>query len=399
MHWSPSAGTVRPFALGGAPLLFSAVVATSSRDYYEILGIGRDADEAAIKKAFRRLAREHHPDVNQGDASAEERFKEIAEAYEVLSDAERRQVYDRYGREGLDSRGFSSDFSGFGSFGDLFGSLFGADIFGARGPSARAGDDHLVETTITFVESALGVHRRLEVDLVALCDTCSGDGGAPGSQIVTCSACGGAGQVQQVVRSPLGQLVRRSPCQQCRGVGRVPTTPCPDCRAIGRRMATRTVELDVPAGIADGQRIRLPGRAHAGDPGAPDGDLYVEVHVLPDERFVRDELDIVTVANIGVHAAMTGTSITVATIEGDVEVTLQPGTQPFEEHILKGRGFPQINSRRRGDQRIVVHVDVPAVTSDEGCTLLDELERHHEAPSHRKDGGDGLFGRIRSRFR
>lgn len=392
-------GKVANFARPGGPLLSSVVVTTSSRDYYDILGVSRTADESEIKKAFRRLAREHHPDVNQ-DPGAEDRFKEIAEAYEVLSDAERRSVYDRYGREGLNSQGFSSDFSGFGSFGDLFSSLFGADIFGARGgPVAQAGDDHLVEASISFVESAHGVHHEFGVDLVAACDTCGGDGGAPGSQIITCSHCGGQGQVQQVVRSPLGQLVRRSACPQCRGAGRVPTTPCPDCRGLGKRMAHTTLELDIPAGIADGQRIRMPGKAHAGDPGAPNGDLYVEVHVASDERFMRDELDVVSVMTIPVADAMTGTTITVPTVDGDTEVALAPGTQPFAEHLIKGKGFPQIQGRRRGDQRVVIHVEVPAVTSEAGKALLSDLAAHHEEPSHDKGHGDGLFGRIRSRFR
>ncbi len=382
------------------PLLSSAAVATSSRDYYDILGVPRDADEGDIKKAFRRLARENHPDVNQDDPGAEERFKEIAEAYEVLSDSERRSVYDRFGREGLNNQGFTSDFSGFGSFGDLFSSLFGADIFGSRGgPVAQAGDDHLVSTTISFVESAHGVHHAFTVDLVVLCETCDGDGGAVGSQIITCSNCGGQGQVQQVVRSPLGQLVRRSQCPQCRGAGRIPTTPCPDCRGLGKRMAEASLTLDIPGGIADGQRIRMPGKAHAGDPGAPNGDLYVEVHVAADERFERDELDIVSVATIGVADAMTGTTLTIPTVEGDAEVVLPPGTQPYAEHVLKGKGFPQIQGRRRGDQRVVVHVEVPAVTSDAGKALLMDLASHHEAPNYEKGHGDGLFSRIRSRFR
>lgn len=376
------------------------VVATSSRDYYEILGVERDADESTIKKAFRRLAREFHPDVNRDDANAEERFKEIAEAYEVLSDAERREVYDRFGREGLNNQGFASDFSGFGSFGDLFSSLFGADIFGARGgPVAQAGDDHLVEVEISFVDSAHGVSRTLDVDLVVHCETCSGDGGAPGSQIVTCANCNGQGQVQQVVRSPLGQLVRRSQCPQCRGAGRTPTTPCPTCRGLGRRMGQSVIELDIPAGIADGQRIRMPGKAHAGDPGAPSGDLYVEVRVAADERFARDDLDIVTVSTIGVNQAMGGTTITVPTVDGDVEITVSPGTQPYSEHVLKGKGFPQIHSRRRGDQRVVVHVEIPAVMSEAGRALLDQLAAHHETPKSGKDESDGLLGRIRSRFR
>lgn len=372
------------------------VVSTTSRDYYEILGVPRDADDDAIKRAFRTLARANHPDVNPDDPAAEERFKEIAEAYEVLSNPESRQTYDRFGKDGLN--GQAGGFNDFGSFGDLFSSLFGSDIFGGGGPVAQAGDDHLVVETISFVESAIGVTREVAAELVVHCDGCEGSGGAPGAEIVRCATCGGQGQVQQVVRSPLGQLVRRTQCPECRGAGSYPSEKCPDCRGLGRRMGHQVESLDIPAGIADGQRIRMPGKAHAGDPGAPNGDLYVEVRVAADDRFMRDELDILTVAHLAVADAMTGTTLSVPTVDGDVEITLAPGTQPLHEHVIKGKGFPQIRGRRRGDQRVIVHVDVPAVTSIEGRDLLARLADHHDTPKHR-GSADGILGRIRSRFR
>ena len=372
------------------------VVSTASQDFYDILGVSRDADEAAIKKAFRRLAREHHPDVNPGDAAAEERFKAIAEAYEVLSDPERRQIYDRYGRAGLSGAGGGGDpMGGFGSFQDIFSSLFNSDIFGGGGPSRQPGDDHLTNVEISFIESVNGVQKTIEINLVALCDTCEATGAAPGTNVSTCQMCGGQGQVQQVMRSPLGQIARRSVCPTCNGSGRVPDTPCADCHGLGRRMTKTTIEIDIPGGIADGQRIRMPGKGHAGDPGAPAGDLYIDVSVAADERFERDEMDIVSHVRISVVEAMTGTTVTVPTVDGEEPVTIDPGIQPLSEKVLRHKGFPQIRGRRRGDHRVVVDIDIPAVTSDAGREYLAGLDEHVTS----RGSGDGLFGRLRNRFR
>lgn len=372
------------------------VVSTTSQDFYELLGVARDADETQIKKAFRRLARENHPDMNPGDAGAEERFKAIAEAYEVLSDPERRAVYDRYGREGLSGAGGGGDpMGGFGSFQDIFSSLFNGDIFGGGGPSRQPGDDHLVSVEISFVESAHGVERTLDANLVAYCDTCEGSGAAEGSAVNTCPMCDGQGQVQQVMRSPLGQIARRTVCPTCNGAGRVPEKPCGDCRGVGRRMKKTEVSIEIPAGIAHGQRIRMPGKGHVGDPGAPAGDLYIEVTVVDDERFQRDEMDVVSHTTISVIEAMTGTTITVPTVDGDETITLDPGVQPLSEKIIKNHGFPQIQGRRRGDHRVVIDVNIPSVTSREGKDYLAGLEEHISA----KGSGDGLFGRLRNRFR
>jgi molecular chaperone DnaJ len=370
-------------------------MSTASRDYYEILGVPRDADDEAIKKAFRRLARELHPDVNPDDPTAEERFKEVAEAYKVLSEPDTRQLYDRHGHAGLRGGAAGPDF-GFASFQDIFDSLFGGgDVFGRGRPRARAGDDHLVGVEITFVESARGVAREVAVDLLGDCASCEGTGLAPGAELVECDRCDGRGEIRQVVRSPLGQMVRATICTACQGEGRVPSQRCADCRGSGRARARETVDLDIPAGIADGQRLRLPGRAHAGDPGAPRGDLYVEVRVAADERFLRDGLDVVTRVAVPVADAMTGTSVTVPTIDGEEQVDLAPGTQPLSEHVLRGKGFPQIQGRGRGDQRVVVEVVVPRVTSDEGRELLGRLGEHMEAEAD----DEGLFGRLRRKRR
>ncbi len=370
-------------------------MSTTSRDYYDILGVPRDADDETIKKAFRVKARELHPDVNPNDPTAEERFKEVAEAYKVLSEPDTRQVYDRYGRDGL--RGSAGpNMSDFGSFQDIFDAFFsGGDIFGKsrRGPRRQAGDDHLVGVEITFTESALGVTRDVEVDLAGACTTCAGSGAAPGADLVRCARCDGAGEIRQVSRGPFGQFVRASACSACSGEGQVPSARCEDCRGAGRRRVLEAVQVKIPAGINDGQRILLPGRGHAGDPGAPAGDLYVEIAVAADERFVRDELDIVTRVSISVADAMRGVTLTVPTIAGDTEITLGPGIQPFAQHVLRGKGFPALQARGHGDQRVVVEIAVPRVTSDEGRRLLTELEAHSEAESD--DGG--FFRRKRKR--
>lgn len=370
-------------------------MSTTSRDYYDVLGVPRDADDETIKKAFRRLARELHPDVNPDDPTAEERFKEVAEAYKVLSEPDTRQIYDRHGHAGL--RGAAGpDMTGFASFQDIFESLFGGgDIFGRSRPRAQAGDDHLVGVEISFVESAAGVNRDVDVDLVGLCDTCDGSGAAPGSELVRCPRCDGQGEMRQVIRGPLGQFVRASMCAECAGEGQIPSKKCPDCRGHGRRRMRETIPVDIPAGIADGQRLRLPGRAHAGDPGAPPGDLYIEVSVAEDERFVRDGLDILTRVRIPVADAMTGTTVTVPTVAGEEQVDIAAGTQPFSEHVMRGRGFPAIQGRGRGDQRVVVEVVVPKVTGEEGRALLAQLAQHTESGAD----GDGLFGRIRKKRR
>lgn len=370
----------------------------TTRDYYEVLGVSRDASDRDIKSAFRRLARELHPDVNPGDPTAEERFKEVAEAYEVLSDADQRARYDRYGHAGVHGAAGGGGAQGFGSFQDIFDAFFGgADGFGgAAGPAA--GDDILVSTTVSFVESATGTEREVAVDRVEDCATCDGSGAAPGSEVHQCSTCDGHGQVRQVMNTALGQMVRARPCPACGGRGREISTPCTDCRGRGRVRARAQVAVRVPAGIATGQRIRLGGRGGAGEMGAPPGDLYVEVRVQPDERFIRDGLDIIHEVEVPVTAAMTGTTISVPTIEGEHELEIRAGVQPGAELRLKGKGFPVVHGRDHGDQVVVVHVRVPRITSDEGREALRPLTEHLE--EHGDDGDDeGFFGRLRHAFR
>ncbi|HEX5226018.1 MAG TPA: DnaJ domain-containing protein, partial [Solirubrobacteraceae bacterium] len=254
------------------------------RDPYEVLGVGREAGEQEIKKAFRVLARELHPDVNAHDPQAEEKFKEAAEAYEILSDADRRATYDRYGHEGLRSGGYAPNFDAFSSIGDLFNAFFGGG--GMRTGPAQGGDV-AVRVDIDLLDAAHGVTSEVAFEAIDRCERCHGNGAEPGTPIETCERCGGAGQLQAVTRTPFGQMMRTMVCDTCEGDGRVPREPCSECHGRGRIRRARKIEVEIPAGIADGQRVRLSGDGHVGDAGAPAGDLYVLVRVREDPRFVR----------------------------------------------------------------------------------------------------------------
>ena len=270
------------------------------RDAYETLGVQRGADEREVKKAFRSLARELHPDVNTDDPEAEAKFKEAAEAYEVLSDPERKAVYDRQGWDGLDSNGYASQAHGFGSFGDIFDAFFGGDPFGrgGGGPRAVQGGDIGVDVEISLEDAARGIEVEVSFDAVATCEHCHGNRAEPGTPIETCERCGGTGQLRAVSNTAFGQLVRAQACDVCGGEGKVAQTPCGECNGAGRKASRRTLSVDLPAGIADGQRVRLTGRGHAGDRGGPAGDLYVLVSVTEDERFLRDGNDLVSVVDV-----------------------------------------------------------------------------------------------------
>jgi len=370
-------------------------------DAYEVLGIERGADERQIKKRFRVLARELHPDVNS-EADAEERFKEAAEAYEVLSDPERRQVYDRYGWEGLDSRGYAPHAHGFGSFADIFDAFFGGDPFSGRaggGPGPVQGGDVGVEVEITLEQAAHGETVQVAFDAVETCTRCHGNRAEPGTPIETCSTCGGTGQLNAVSRTAFGQLVRSRACDVCGGEGKVATTPCSECGGDGRRAARRTLDIDIPAGIADGQRVRLTGRGHTGDRGGPPGDLYVLVRVAEDERFVRDGHDLVSVIDVPAPAAALGTTIRVPTLDGDEEIDVAAGTQPGTIVTLRGLGMPQIGRGRRGDQRVVLNVVVPRNLDARQRELLSELsdsltEANLHEPEH-----ESIVDRVRRALR
>jgi molecular chaperone DnaJ len=368
-----------------------------STDYYERLGVARDADEGEIKKAFRRLARELHPDVNNHDPDAESKFKQAAEAYEVLSDPERRATYDRYGAEGLRNGGFQP--SGFGSFSDIFDAFFGGgDMFGGAGgrPGPAQGGDVAVTATIELGEAATGAPVEVSYDAVVRCETCNGNGAEPGTPIETCSRCGGAGQLRAVTRTPFGQVVRATVCDACHGDGRLPTQPCQSCRGRGRKVERLTVGVDVPAGIADGQRIRLGGRGHAGEQGGPPGDLYVLIRVREDERFVRDGDDLVTVADVAAPLAALGTTIEVPTLDGPFSLDIPAGTQPHDTLTLRGKGMPALRRGRHGDLRVVVNVVIPRRLSAEQRDLLEQLTATLSEDNLRSE--DGVFSKLKRAF-
>jgi molecular chaperone DnaJ len=373
------------------------------RDPYEVLGLGRDADDAEIKKTFRRVARELHPDVNRHDPEAEEKFKEAAEAYEILSDAERRTTYDRYGFEGLDSRGFSSPSHGFGSFADIFDAFFGGDPFGGgfgRGGAGRIqGGDLAVEAEISLAEAAAGKTVDIAYELVDVCEHCRGNGAEPGTPIEACPQCGGAGRIRAVTRTAFGQLVREQACDACGGEGRIPSEPCAECQGRGRRAVRKTLQVEVPPGIADEQRIRLSGRGHAGERGGPPGDLYVLVRVSEDERFLRDGSDLVTLVDVPAPAAALGTTVTVPTLDGDEEIEVVAGTQPGTVVTLRGRGMPTLGRGRRGDQQVVLNVVVPRNLSARQSELLEELRSSLTAENLEEQADESLLSKVRRALR
>jgi molecular chaperone DnaJ len=350
------------------------------RDYYEVLGVDRGASDADVKKAFRRLARELHPDVNQHDPAAEEKFKEAAEAYEVLSDPERRRTYDTFGQEGLRSGGFSSRAAGAAGFEDILGAFFGqgdplfSELFGFGRSGPAPGGDVAATVEIELGDVLTGVSRKVSFDAVSRCEHCSGNGAEPGTPIQTCETCGGQGAVQQVSRTPFGQMVRTAPCPTCNGEGKIPDQPCAECDGVGRVRRRRTWDVDVPAGIEDGQRIRITGAGHAGEHGAHSGDLYVEVRVTPDERFERHGEHLVTVARIGVTRAMLGGTIKVPTLNGAQEVDVPKGAQPGQRVVLKGEGLPSLRGPKRGDEHVVLEVVVPSRLNRKQRAAAEELD-------------------------
>ena len=376
------------------------------RDYYEVLGVARGADDAEIKKAFRRLARELHPDVNN-EPDAEDRFKEAAEAYEVLSDADRRATYDRYGHEGLRQGGYAPNFEGFGSVADIFEAFFGAGGFGGggfgggifgggRAGGAVQGGDVAVGAEITLVQAAHGAPVEVSYDAVSMCEHCRGNGAEPGTPIQTCANCDGTGQLRVVSRTPFGQVVRAAVCDVCHGDGKVAETPCHECRGRGRKVERVTVSVDVPAGIDDGQRIRITGRGHAGERGGPAGDLYVQIRVKEDPRFVRHDDELVTVVDVAAPLAALGTTVEVPTLDGTTELEIPAGIQPHESINVRGQGMPALRGRHRGNLRVIVNVVIPRHLKKEQKELLQQLA--DSLTEHNLSTDEGVLGKLKRAF-
>ena len=371
-------------------------MATTRRDYYEVLGVQRSAGDAEIKKAFRTLARELHPDVNDSP-DAEERFREVAEAYEVLSNTERRELYDRYGHAGLRSGGFTPGHFDFGSLSDIFSAFFGDDLFG--GPTRRSGRgaDIAAEVELELVDVARGATREVPFTIAVACTHCGGSGAEPGSAVTACPTCGGAGRVREVSRSVFGEFVRTQTCPTCAGSGQKIEQPCEVCDGAGRTLEERKLEVKIPAGIHDGQRIRISGEGHAGVLGGRAGDAYVLVHVRPDPRFVRDGNDVFSTVELTMTQAALGATVVVETLEGEEELSFKPGTQAGEIRLLGGHGFPVLQGFGRGDHRVLVNVLVPHRLTDDQRRLLEEFEQSAVEDTYKADAS--FFEKLKSAFR
>jgi len=370
-------------------------MATTERDYYELLGVSREAGDDEIKRAFRRLARELHPDVSDAP-DAKERFAEVAEAYEVLSKRETREVYDRYGHAGLRSGGFSATQFDFGNLADVFSAFFGDDLLGGVGRRSRGGDV-AAHVKIDLREAATGVRKPVTVAVAVTCARCNGDGAEPGTPISTCPTCGGAGRVSQVSRSVFGEFVRAAACPTCGGAGRVIETPCRECRGEGRVVEERVLDVDIPAGIHDGQRIRISGQGHVGTPGARAGDVYVGITVRPDRDFIREGDHIYSGVTLTMTEAALGAKVTVPTLDGEAELEFEPGTQPGAVRVLRGRGMPVLQGFGRGDQHVRVNVVVPRRLTEEQRDLLRRFGESAGAEAYDED--DGFFHKLKSAFR
>ena len=344
-------------------------MAEQKRDYYEVLGVSRGASEDEIKKAYKKMARKYHPDLNPGDMTAEEKFKEVNEAYEVLSDADKKARYDQYGHAGVDPNfgagGFGGGFDGsfdFGDLGDIFGSFFGGGFGGGRRTNPNApqrGESIRMSIAISFEEAAFGCEKAVTVERYETCDTCHGNGCAPGTSPEVCPDCHGTGTVQVRRQTPMGVFATSSPCPKCGGKGRIIHQPCKDCRGSGMVRKKKTIQASIPAGIDNGQTISIRGQGNAGKNGGPAGDLLITITVRPHELFRREGTSVLCEAPITFTQAVLGAELEIPTIDGKVKYTLPEGTQSGTTFRLKGKGIPSINGRGRGDQYVTVYIETP----------------------------------------
>ena len=344
-------------------------MAEQKRDYYEVLGVSRGASEDEIKKAYKKMARKYHPDLNPGDKTAEEKFKEVNEAYEVLSDADKKARYDQYGHAGVDPNfgagGFGGGFAGsfdFGALGDIFGSFFGGGFGGGRRTNPNApqrGESIRMSIAISFEEAAFGCEKAVTVERYETCDTCHGNGCAPGTSPEVCPDCHGTGTVQVRRQTPMGVFATSSPCPKCGGKGRIIHQPCKDCRGSGMVRKKKTIQASIPAGIDNGQTISIRGQGNAGKNGGPAGDLLITITVRPHELFRREGTSVLCEAPITFTQAVLGAELEIPTIDGKVKYTLPEGTQSGTTFRLKGKGIPSINGRGRGDQYVTVYIETP----------------------------------------
>jgi molecular chaperone DnaJ len=372
----------------------------TKRDYYDVLGVPRDAGDDEIKRAFRRLAQRHHPDVDRGDG-AEQRFKELNEAYRVLSDRQRRTAYDMFGHAGVDGAsagGFEGFGGGFGPFGDIFDAFFGGSPAGRRRRArAVAGADLRYDLRIEFGEAVFGVTKEITYPTLVACERCSGSGGEPGTEPERCPECNGSGEKRRVAQTILGQMVNIVACPRCGGEGRILAVPCSRCAGDGRLPEERTLQVTIPAGIDDGQRIALEGQGEAGPRGGPSGDLYVVVSVRPHPVLHRRGTELYHELPITFPQAALGATVTVPTVEDEEQLQIAPGTQSGHEIRLRGKGVPRVRGTGRGDLHVIVNVVVPSRLSRRERELLDEL-REVSAPAELPASGPTVLERLRDLF-
>jgi molecular chaperone DnaJ len=370
-------------------------------DYYELLGVSRDATDDEIKRAYRAKARQLHPDANGGDAEAEERFKHITVAYETLRDPERRRRYDMFGPDGAKLGADDAGFGFGGGLGDLFDAFFGGDVFGGGRQRGRAGPprgaDLEVTVTLDFASAVFGCQQEVRVRAPSACAGCSGSGARPGTTPTTCRECRGSGEVRRVRQSILGQMVSSAPCPRCGGTGEEVLSPCPDCRGEGRTLADKAYTVDVPAGVDDGSTLRLANRGGAGPRGGPPGDLDVHLRVQPHERLRREGYDLVDALHVPMTQAALGAHLTYETLDGTEDLVLPPGTQSGRTFRLRGRGVPHLGGRGRGDLVVHVVVDTPTGLTRDQEELLRRLAEERGEDVAPAD--TGFLSRIRSAFK
>lgn len=371
-------------------------------NHYDVLGVSQDATAEEIKKAYRKLARKLHPDVNDGPQAAEE-FKRVSHAYEVLSDSQKRRVYDTTGNENGTDSGFGSGYSGAGfAFQDIFETFFGGPGGGA-GPASRRqrGQDALINVKIDLKDAVFGVNKKIEVDTAVVCPTCDGSCCRPGTSPRTCDICGGSGQVQRAVRSILGQVMTAAPCGSCQGYGTVIPDPCNECNGEGRIRSRRSLTIKIPAGVGTGTRIQLAGQGETGPGGGPQGDLYVEIRVAQDKNFLREGDDLHVTMTVPMTAAALGTELELDTFDGPQQLDIKPGTQAGEVINLRGLGVTHLRGYGRGDLKVHIHVETPTKLDSEQENLLRQLSqaRGEQYTEGKLAGsGTGVFARLRDKL-
>ena len=377
------------------------------RDYYEVLGVDKNADDSAIKKAYRQQAKKYHPDLNPGDKEAEAKFKEVNEAYEVLSDSEKKSRYDQFGHAGVDPNfggggagGGFGGFSDFGDLGDIFGSFFGGG-FGGGGrrsnPNApRRGNDTVASVMLTFEEAAKGCEKEIKFTHVESCSSCGGSGAKAGTQVHTCSRCNGSGHIMATQRTAFGVMQTQQVCPDCGGKGKKIDTPCPKCSGNGRVRVTKTQTVNIPAGIDDDQTLNVRGQGDAGINGGPSGDLHINVTVRPHPIFERDGFDVFCDIPVTFVQAALGDEITVPTLDGKVKFKIHEGTQPGDEFKLSGKGIKRIGGSGRGNQYVKIVVEIPKNLSSEQKSALKKFDELQKPANYKKR--QGFFDKVKKMF-